>query len=149
MSLVRLIYVSRMTEECDMTAIQDILKVSRRRNPAHCITGMLCYDPQFFMQCLEGPKDSVNALYCDIARDSRHTRVTLLEYRQIEERTFGDWSMAFVQASDLDSKMLRKYGSRGKFDPFTLSPEQARDLVIETAKEKRKQLEDQIDNRAE
>lgn len=81
----------------------------------------LCYDPKFFMQSLEGPKDAVNQLYGDIARDSRHTRVTPLEYHEIEKRTLGDWSMVFVQASDLDAKMLRKYGSRGKFDAFTLS----------------------------
>lgn len=145
MSLVRLIYVSRMTEECDMTAIQDILKMARRRNPACNITGMLCYDPKFFMQCLEGPKDAVNQLYGDIARDSRHAQVTLLEYHEIEKRTFGDWSMAFVQASELDAKTLRKYGSRGKFDPFTLSPEQARDLVLEIVKQKREQLENQVE----
>jgi hypothetical protein len=149
MSLVRLIYVSRMTEECDMAAIQDILNVARRRNPACGVTGMLCYDPQFFMQCLEGPKDAVNQLYGDIARDSRHTRVTLLEYHEIEQRTFAEWSMAFIQASDLDAKMLRKYGSRGKFDPFSLSPEQARDLVKEIVKQKCDQLQDQMDNSAQ
>lgn len=149
MTLVRLIYVSRMTEECDMAAIQDILKAARSRNPACGITGMLCYDPQFFMQCLEGPKDAVNQLYGDIARDSRHERVTLLNYHETEERMFGDWSMAFVKAGDLDPKMLRQYGSRGKFDPFSLSPEQARDIVMGIVKEKREQLQEQIDNRAE
>jgi hypothetical protein len=135
-----------MTEECDMAAIQNILKVARQRNPACNVTGMLCYDPQFFMQCLEGPKDDINKLYGDIARDSRHTRVTLLEYNEIEERTFEVWSMAFIQARDLDAKMLRSYGSRGKFDPFMLSPEQARNLVMEIVKQKREQLEAQRDN---
>ncbi len=149
MSLVRLIYVSQMTEECDIAAIQDILKVARSRNPKCNVTGMLCYDPRFFMQCLEGPKDAVNELYGDIARDGRHTQVTLLEYQDIEKRSFGSWSMAFIRTNDLDVKMLRKYGSQGKFDPFSLSPEQARDLVIEIVKQKREQLEDQMDNRAQ
>ena len=147
MSLVRLIYVSRMTEECDMAAIQDILEVARRRNCACNVTGMLCYDPQFFMQCLEGPKDAVNELYGEIARDGRHTRVTLLEYQEIEQRTFAEWSMAFAQANALDTLVLRRYGSRGKFDPFALNPEQARNLVVEIMKQKREQFEDQRDNR--
>lgn len=147
MFLVRLIYVSRMTEECDMAAIQEILKVARNRNPANKVTGMLCYDPLFFMQCLEGPNDAVNHLFADIARDGRHTDVTLLEYQKIETRTFADWSMAFVRASDLDANMLRKYGGRGKFDPFALNPAQARELLMEIAKQKREQLRDQMDNR--
>ncbi len=145
MSLVRLIYVSRMTDECDMAAIQEILKVARHRNPACDITGMLCYDPQFFMQCLEGPKDAVNTLYGHIVRDSRHIRVTLLEYQEIERRMFEDWSMAFVQAGDLDPQTLRNYGSRGKFDPFALTPDQARNLVVEIVNQKQEHLRDQMD----
>jgi hypothetical protein len=134
-----------MTEACNMNAIQEILKVSRTKNAAHNITGMLCYDPKFFMQCLEGPKGVVNELYGDIVRDSRHTQITLLEYQDIEERTFGDWSMAFVRAKDLDAPVLRKFAGRG--NPFALSSEQARDLVMEIVKQKREQMQDQMDNR--
>lgn len=140
MDLVRLIYVSQMTEACDLAAIENILKVSRRKNAARRITGMLCYDPKFFMQCLEGPKKAVNDLFRDIARDNRHARITLLEYQDIEARCFSEWSMAFVQASELDAKMLRKFGSRGKLDPFVLSPKQARNLVVDIVKMKRKQM---------
>ncbi|HNR31310.1 MAG TPA: BLUF domain-containing protein [Candidatus Hydrogenedentes bacterium] len=147
MSLVRLIYVSRMTEACDTAAIQDILKVSRRNNPARDITGMLCYDPKYFMQCLEGPNNAVNDLYRDIARDIRHTQVTLLDYQEIEERAFGQWSMAFLRGDDLDTGLLRKFGGRGKFDPFMLSPGQARELVIDIVNQKREQLKDQIESR--
>lgn len=143
MSLVRLIYVSRMTEVCDMAAIEEILKVSRRNNAARGITGMLCYDPTFFMQCLEGPKDVVNELYGGIARDNRHTRVTLLEYGDIKERTFSEWSMAFVRADELDPGAFREYGGRGKFDPFALTTKEARNLVMAIVKQKRKQLEEQ------
>jgi len=140
MVLVRLICVSKMTEACDLAAIENILKVSRRKNAARRITGMLCYDPMFFMQCLEGPKKAVNDLFGDLARDNRHSRVTILEYQDIETRSFSEWSMAFVQASELDAKMLRKYGSRGKLDPFELSTKQARNLVVDIVKLKRKQI---------
>ena len=128
-----------------MAAIQDILNVARQRNPTCHVTGMLCYDPRFFMQCLEGPKDAVNALYSDIARDSRHIQVTLLEYQAIEQRMFENWSMAFVHAADLDAATLNKYGHRGKFDPFALSPEQALGLVEDIVKQKSEQLRGQTD----
>lgn len=138
MSMVRLIYVSRMTEACDMAALQEILAVSRRNNASRDITGMLCYDPLFFMQCLEGPREAVNELYRDIARDNRHTQVTLLEYQEIRERMFDGWSMAFVRASELDEQVLRDVGTPGKLDPFALSPDQAKVLVAEIVKQKSK-----------
>ena len=141
MTLMRLIYVSRMTEACDMAAIQEILAVSRVNNKERSITGMLCYDPRFFMQCLEASKDVVNELYVEIARDTRHTDVTLLEYQEIEERIFGEWSMAFVRAKDLAPGLLRKFGGRGKFDPFKLSPEQALGLVRGIVNQKHGQLQ--------
>jgi len=145
MSLVRLIYVSRMTQECDTDALQQILGVSRKKNAAKGITGVLCYDPMFFMQCLEGPQEAVNELYTDIARDPRHTRVTLLEYRDTDRREFGDWSMAFLLTGDLDPATLRKFSSRGKFDPFALTSEQALAFLVEIVAQKRKRLADQAD----
>lgn len=148
MALVRLIYASRMTETCDTAAIQEILTVSRKRNAACNITGILCYDPTFFMQCLEGPKDAVNDLYRDIARDKRHSRITLLEYVEIEKRMFREWSMAFVLANDMDKRVLRKYSGRKGFNPFALSPGQARDLMVEFVKQHRKQEAEPQKNRS-
>ncbi|HPC17474.1 MAG TPA: BLUF domain-containing protein [Candidatus Hydrogenedentes bacterium] len=132
-SLVRLIYVSRMTEECDMDALEKILKVSRKKNKEKDITGMLCYDPKFFMQCLEGPKEAVNDLYGEIARDRRHTHVTLLEYEVITERMFGKWSMAFIRAGDVGASLYKHFGGSRRFNPFSLTPEKARDFFAAIA----------------
>ena len=67
MKKVRLIYVSRMTEACDTKALQDILDASQKNNAERGICGVLCYDPLFFMQCLEGERDAVNEIYARIA----------------------------------------------------------------------------------
>ena len=88
--LVRLIYVSVMTEACDTEALENILSVSRINNEKNNITGMLCYDPTYFLQALEGPREAINHLYTNISRDMRHQYLTLLEYTDIEQRTFGD-----------------------------------------------------------
>lgn len=143
MPLVRLIYVSRMTQECDTDALRQILDVSRKKNAAKDITGVLCYDPMFFMQCLEGPSEAVNELYTDIARDARHTQVTLLEYCDTDRRDFADWSMAFLLTGDLDPATLRKYSDRGKFNPFALTSQQARSFLVEIVTQKRERLADQ------
>lgn len=140
--LVRLIYVSKMTDVCDTKALEEILKVSRQNNARHGVTGILCYDPAFFLQCLEGPRDIVNDLYADIARDRRHKFVNLLKYEDISERQFGEWSMAFVSISMLDKEMLEKYSNRGPFSPFTMTSEQAHDFLLEVAALKRRQWSD-------
>jgi len=133
MDLVRLIYVSVMTEACDTAALQRILDVSHARNTARKITGMLCYDPSFFLQCLEGPRESVNALFGDIIRDPRHKRVTLLGYTTIDERDFAAWSMAFVHASTVERHTFDKYTHGIRFDPFDLSSEEAHSLLLDVA----------------
>ena len=134
MQMVRLIYVSRMTEACDILAIQRILDVSRRGNKSRDITGALCYDPMFFLQCPEGPRDAVNKLYAEIQQDVRHQDVVLLEYCDVEERVFADWSMAFLKAQDLGKEALERYTGGGKLDPYALSSGQARQLLVEVVK---------------
>jgi len=147
MRLVRLVYVSRMTPECDTLALQEILEVSRRKNEDRDITGVLCYDPRFFMQCLEGPRAAVNELYADIVHDSRHKDVTLLEYCDVRERQFADWSMAFLKAADLDQETLRKHAVGERFDPYALGAEQARDFLVEVVEQERERLAGQVSTR--
>lgn len=141
MNMARLIYVSRMTEECDMEAMQDIMQASRQKNADAEITGILCYDPVFFLQCLEGPKSAVNVLYHHILQDDRHRDVALLEYADIAERTFARWSMGFLKSSELDRETVSAYTKGSKFDPYLLTGEQARDFLVTIAAQERKRLD--------
>jgi hypothetical protein len=140
MHKVRLIYVSVMTDVCDTEALQQILSVSRKNNTGKGITGVLCYGPAFFLQCIEGPRDHVNEVYSNIASDPRHKNVTLLEYADVEESTFGDWSMAFLSMDVLDKEILKKYSITGKFNPYALNAEQIRNFLIEVVEHKRAYL---------
>ena len=136
MQLVRLIYVSRMTESCDMEALQEILEVSRRKNKADGVTGVLCYDPAFFLQCLEGPREKVNELYARILRDDRHQHVTMLEYADIDERTFGDWAMGLIKTFELDAAVLSVFGGAQRFDPYSLNGQQVFDFLVQVSRKK-------------
>ena len=139
--LVRLIYVSVMTEACDTEALEGILRVSRTNNELNGITGMLCYDPTYFLQSLEGPREAINQLYTNISRDKRHQYLTLLEYADIEERAFGEWSMGFLSGSAVDKALLDKYtfGS-GKFNPFILNGKQVRNFLLDVVRLKHKNI---------
>ncbi|MBX7259049.1 MAG: BLUF domain-containing protein [Candidatus Hydrogenedentes bacterium] len=143
MEMVRLIYVSRMTDMCEMEDIHDILKKSRTNNAAKNITGILCYDPIYFLQCLEGPKKEVNSLYRNILRDDRHSDVLLLEYKDIEERSFGNWTMAFIKSSEIDPETLLAFTKGEKFDPYALGSERAGDFLVAIAAQERKRLDTQ------
>jgi hypothetical protein len=143
MSLVRLIYASRFSKGIGPNDIQDILSISRKNNEEKGITGVLCYDPDFFLQCLEGERAEVNTLYGHIVRDQRHKDVDLLEYSDIEEPLFKNWSMAYVRIDELTEPILAKYGTNSKFDPYELSAHQVLSFIKEIAEERQAYLEQQ------
>ncbi len=131
MNLVRLTYCSRFSERMKAGELQAIIDASRANNPALGITGILCYGPGVFLQCLEGPRRAVNDMYGRIMRDDRNKEVTLLEYAEAEDRVFGHWDMAYVRAEDLVSGASGALVAGGRFDPYAMSASQA--LAFSTA----------------
>lgn len=135
-SLVRLMYASRMTKECAPKDLQEILDVSRKNNAEMGVTGALCYSGRGFLQCLEGPRQAVNDLYRRIVQDTRNEDVTLIAYTSIEERAFGQWSMAYMRADEVDQALLKKHGAAENFDPYAMTGDQALGLLEDTARER-------------
>lgn len=134
--LVRLIYASRMTRTCQPKDIEAILAVSRKNNKRMGVTGALCYSPRGFLQCLEGPRESVNELYRRIVQDTRNVGVTLISYGPIRRRRFADWTMAYMRADEVDRAILARHGLRGRFDPCVIDDEQALGLLYDIARER-------------
>jgi hypothetical protein len=141
MPLVRLIYASQSTELAKLDILVSILKVARKNNKKGGITGILCYDPKYFLQWLEGPRDSINNLYSIIMKDPRHKNVTLLDYQEISVRTFERWSMAYASTSKANRSLLFKYSVGLSFDPYNLNAEGARGFLMELSKENEKSLD--------
>ena len=139
MHMVRLIYVSTMTDACDTEALQDILSASKKNNAERGISGVLCYDPAFFMQCLEGPRDAVNEIYSRITSDERHKNITLLEYTEVDRRLFENWSMGFLRPNIFDKETLAKYTTTGRVNPHALKAEQARNFLLDLVEQQRRQ----------
>lgn len=118
--LVRLLYASRLAEGAGAEVVESILSQSRAKNPAHGITGVLCYAGDVFMQVLEGGRAPVNALYNRIARDERHREVMLLHYEEIAERRFGSWTMGQVNLAKINPSTLLKYLEKPELEPFSV-----------------------------
>lgn len=120
--LVRLIYASRSTSPLNNETIAGILEQSEKHNLDAGITGVLCVcHGNIFMQALEGGRVEVNRLYAKLARDPRHSDVTLLDYAEISERRFSNWRMGRVDLEKLNLGMLLKYSEKPHLDPFQIS----------------------------
>jgi hypothetical protein len=124
---VRLLYVSRSTGPQTTTVTRAILEQARTHNPAHDITGVLCQGQGFFLQVLEGERSRVNALYRRIVADKRHKDVDLLHYAEIQERRFGQWSMALVKLSAQDPMVQLQHPDH---DPYSASGAQVMQQVM-------------------
>ena len=140
MSLVSLLYVSHLAKDCGPDDLAKILMVSRTKNKEAGVSGALCYSARGFLQCLEGPANAVNQLYRRIARDDRHIDVTLLDYADIQTRSFGEWSMAYVREDEIDKSILKKIRGAESFDPFDLASGEAMDLLKAVVRERKEFL---------
>lgn len=141
MQLVRLIYVSRFASGLNRKDLENILRVSRALNRRKGISGVLCYAPGLFLQCLEGPREAVNDLYVRIVGDRRHRQPTLLAYEDIHVRMFECWSMAYVRTEDLSPEVLLKFGAGRGFDPFAMTARQALGFLARIGLDRRRFLD--------
>lgn len=106
-----LIYTSRARQEMSENDLTELLIQSRDKNLRLNITGLLVYGNREFMQLLEGTKQDIFSLYEAIFRDSRHQQVQLLWDGDIDERSFTDWSMAFININNIDPDSLGAYST--------------------------------------
>jgi hypothetical protein len=125
---VRLLYVSRAVGPQTTTMTTSILSQAQAHNQAMGITGVLCQGQGFFFQVIEGERSQVNKLYRCICADTRHQDVDLLHYEEINERRFGQWSMALIHLS-VDDPMVRL--QHPDFDPYSATGAQVMKQVID------------------
>lgn len=93
--MIRLTYISTAKRGIESAEIDAILAVSRHRNRADGITGLLLYDGVRFLQALEGEPGVVADAYARIKMDPRHRACVQLDSGVIAARAFGEWGMAW------------------------------------------------------
>jgi hypothetical protein len=127
--LVRLLYASRAARPIGEEDLTAIMNTARANNPVRGITGILCHGSDSFLQVLEGGRMAVNELYNRIIRDDRHQYVCVLNYQEISERQFANWSMGQVNLSKLNPSLVLKYSDRPTFDPHMVSGQASMALI--------------------
>lgn len=91
-----LIYFSQATHPFTETELVVLLAQARARNQHQQVTGALVYGQGQFMQVLEGEEQVISQLYEHIKLDPRHRNVFKLADKEILERRFPEWGMAFA-----------------------------------------------------
>lgn len=128
------VYVSTATELFTPDELVLLLDKSRKYNSLASITGMLLHDSGNLMQVIEGPPEAVRELEAKIHGDPRHSGIITLLEAEIEEREFGDWSMAFRNTIAADdgqpdgySKLLN---SKQQAEELAADPSRAKTLLL-------------------
>jgi len=133
-TLSRLIYYSRNrmsgTAE-ELTAhIQNILGASRANNTAVGVTGALMFNAGCFAQVLEGPQTAVETTFERIQQDGRHGEVNVLAFGPTGQRTFPNWSMAFVGTAGADAARYAGIGEASGFDLSRMTGDRIREALV-------------------
>lgn len=121
--MVRLVYFSSAVRDMALSDLKDILTIARDNNADKDVCGMLCYDNKYFVQVLEGERETVNELFLHISDDPRHSDVVIVSYDYIAEQTFNNWKMGYASSSPLLSALLKKL-EQTSFEPADLTPKQ-------------------------
>lgn len=122
--LYQLAYMSTTERRWSQADLLELLMLSRARNPALGISGILLFRDGRFLQILEGGRDEVEALYDAIRADERHKEATTIWEMESDSRWFANWSMGF---RDLEDDPMTVLGLtdvlRGTFDASALGRE--------------------------
>lgn len=94
-------YASYSTIDSSELDLEGLANHASVKNATLGITGYLCYDHGVFFQYLEGERQVVVDLMDVIERDIRHDVVNRVELGEYDERIFPDWSMRYLNRSDL------------------------------------------------
>jgi hypothetical protein len=99
MSLKSLTYTSRAGLDLTADDLEAIHRTAREVNALEGITGLLIFNGTHFLQVIEGDDRAINDLVERLRRDARHSAFEIRDERQVEARSFPDWSMELVRVS--------------------------------------------------
>jgi hypothetical protein len=129
--LIRLLYVSKPVGPITTYVTSSILETSSLNNKSSEITGVLCQGSGVYMQVIEGQRSAISTLFSRIMADQRHSTVELLSLEEIDQRRYGQWSMALVQLS-LNDPMVQM--AHPEFDPYSASGKDAMKIIDDLIK---------------
>lgn len=104
--LTTLIYRSHISDFVPVKALPGMVDAASLFNASHDITGILLFNGTHFFQLLEGPEQSVLAIYHRICSDPRHHNVVELMRDYAPFRRFGNTGMELFDLREHDSSLV-------------------------------------------
>ncbi len=129
-----IIYMSRAAAPMSDEQLARLLEQAREGNKKRSITGALVYGAGQFMQIIEGEESQLAQLYAELLNDSRHGSVVKLADKQVAQRSFSDWSMAFQTLSPDQFEQLLGYTAPDKLQLQAPGLSEADALLLEMMK---------------
>lgn len=115
MPLIQLIYTSEARSNLPEAEVLEILRKAQFKNQSLKISGLLLFKDGLFIQLLEGDEAHVQALFEVIAKDPRHTKVTVRDIFTVDHVSLPTWAMGYI-SPDADAAIRQA-------NLFVLSPE--------------------------
>lgn len=113
MQLKSLTYTSLARLDLTTDDLLAIHQTARHRNALNGITGLLIFNGTHFLQVVEGVEEAIDELVDRLRADHRHHHLDVKDERDIEARSFPDWSMElarvrsrYFEARDAIEKVL-------------------------------------------
>jgi hypothetical protein len=132
--LIRLIYHSENHIGAGgrgmLASLNAIMETANYNNKRDSITGALLFDTLWFVQILEGERETVSATLRRIIADERHSDVTIMDARPIEARQFGEWWMGLALLRDAVA-LYERHGLGSKLNPRVMTGEQTVALALD------------------
>ena len=91
--LTTIIYRSHICDNVSAQVLEEMVAAANEKNGQANVTGILLFNGTHFFQLLEGPEESVQAIYRHICRDDRHYNVVELLCDYAPSRRFGKSGM--------------------------------------------------------
>lgn len=106
------LYVSRAAAGLAPLDHKLIVGASQMLNRRNDVTGVLVHAGAYFLQLVEGERQTVKSLLSRIFKDRRHADVRLLlALHQQPVRLFGSWSMELFESMALEDAIARTYSA--------------------------------------
>jgi hypothetical protein len=97
--LKSLTYTSLARLDVDADDLHAIHRSALKLNALDGITGLLVFNGTHFLQIVEGAEPAIEDLMGRLRHDPRHSSIEIRDEREVDSRSFPDWSMELVRVS--------------------------------------------------
>ena len=114
-SIHAVLYVSRCDPPIVREALDSLVLDARAANRRDGLTGALLHTHRHFAQYLEGGRVALDVLMGKIRQDKRHRDLIIVRSRQVDDRSFAKWSMAYSGSSNYAEKQVADAAAQAEY----------------------------------